>query len=162
MRALSLLLSKIDRTKRAQIIALSINIYVWTESFEAGCDFDTLCKVTCFLLWITEVINRVFLLTLRAVLPSRLVVKKARQLRTHSAHMCLLTRFHGCCCLEWSIPGQSTVASHSPLLADKRQTDIPTCRLHRPLCLLLPHHSSPWLIGEGFFFFFWATFLQFL
>jgi hypothetical protein len=61
--------------------------------------------------------------------------------------------------LHWSqsnelIPGQSTVASHSPLLADKRQTDIPTCRLHRPLCLLLPHHSSPWLIGEGFFFFF--------
>lgn len=103
MRALSLLLSKIDRTKRAQIIALSINIYVWTESFEAGCDFDTLCKVTCFLLWITEVINRVFLLTLRAVLPSRSVVKKARQLRTHSAHMCLLTRFHGCCCLEWSL-----------------------------------------------------------
>lgn len=62
----------------------------------------TIFKVLCFLLWITEVINTAFVLTLSSVLPSSWVVK-ACQLREHYTQMCLLTWFNGWCCREWSL-----------------------------------------------------------
>lgn len=103
-RVLSILLLKQDKTRTVliMIIVPSISNHMSTASFEAGLDFDSLFKMLCFRLWITEVISTAFMLTLSSVLPSSLVVK-ACQLRVHYTRVCLLTWFNGCCCREWSL-----------------------------------------------------------
>lgn len=88
--------------QRLPITVLRINILKSTACFEAGHGFDALCKGLCFLLWVTEVRNTAFVLTLSSVLPSSVVVK-ACQLPVHYTRICLLTWFIRWCCREWSL-----------------------------------------------------------